>query len=95
MSITLEIYELRNLIADCMEIAIKRYQVEKGETPSMITLSEAYRRYTQRKVDSWIRTGELLAVKRGESRNSKVEVSLIQCEILNKEGQHSYLTQQL
>ena len=72
MEVTLQVYELRNLIADCMEVAIKRYQVEKGETPSMITLSEAYRRYTQRKVDAWIRSGQLLTVKRGESRNSKV-----------------------
>ncbi|MEJ6980732.1 hypothetical protein WG906_09750 [Pedobacter sp. P351] len=92
MSITLERYELLNLIEDCMEVAIKRYRVEIGEIPAMITLAEAYRRYTQRKVDMWIKLELIIPIKRGSSRNSKVEVDYMKCEILNKETQHSYLT---
>jgi hypothetical protein len=77
-------HELLNLLEDIAELGATKALIKTGQTRSTITLSEAYRRYSTRKVDGWIKEGKIEKIKNGP-KNSKVELDLMRCEILNKE----------
>lgn len=65
--VQIEIGQLRQLMIAANELGANRVLVELGMVKKEIKKAEAYRRYSRRTVDGWIRDGRLVPVKRGRS----------------------------
>ena len=63
--ITLDEGQLRQIIYTAAEQAAKHTLVRAGMEKTEITKNEAYRRFSRRKVDGWIKGAKLVPVKRG------------------------------
>lgn len=87
MSITLELYQLRNFWKDASEIGATTALIKAGLVQANITQAEAWRRFKRHKVEKWVKLELVEPIKNGKT----VEFDLATLEILNKESQHSYL----
>lgn len=86
----LELYQLKNLMIDCVEIGYKKALVEMGEIKSFLTKSEAYKRYGRTTVDRWISERLIIPHKDG-SKSAMVRLDRMRLEILAKSSnRHTY-----
>ncbi len=74
--ITIEVFELKSLISDAVEIGIHRYEQEKVSNPYM-SKREAYAKYGRENVDRWIREGLIRQEKDGD-KNHKIRINRMQ-----------------
>jgi len=83
-------YEYKNMLIDVAEIAIERYRVEKGEIPSFIKKTEAWRLYGRTTIDRWLKEG-LIKPKKDGNGTAMVRLDRIELELLSKSSnRHSY-----
>lgn len=92
MSITLEIYELRDLLRDANELGAVQALVSAGIVPEFISQRESYRLYGKGVVDRWVKEGLIRRHKDGNN-TSKIRYSKIELETLAKSNNRlTYLT---
>ena len=65
MKITLEEYQLSELLKTAARLGANKLAVDLGLVKTKISKSEAYRRYSKWMVDRWIREGKIKQVKNG------------------------------
>ena len=83
MSITLELFELRNLLADAAELGATRALIHVGQLRPFLSQSEAYKIYGRKLIERWIKEGLIKAEKDG-ARNSGVRLDRLRLEVLAK-----------
>jgi hypothetical protein len=79
----IEVFELKNMLADAAELGSKRALVEIGKLSPMITKAQAYKLHGRSQVDRWIKEGLLRQYKDGEN-TSKVRIDRMQLETIAK-----------
>lgn len=85
MSITLEIYELRNMLEKAAERgAINALQTVGYKQSDEISKREAVRLYGHAIIERWITTGLIKGERRGTSVNSKIYFSRQKLESLKE-----------
>lgn len=67
MNYLLEEGQLRQIIKTAAEQGAKHILVLAGLEKTEITKTEAYRRFSRRKVDNWIKEGDIIPTKRGKT----------------------------
>lgn len=83
MEITLQKFELANLLRDASELAVKQYRIERGEEKPFISQSEAYRLFGEGVVKRWVKEG-LIKRKKDGNNTSTVRYDRLELEILAK-----------
>ncbi len=63
MLITLDTYQLQQMLNTAAELGASNVLVELGLNKTKITKAEAYRRYTRRLIDKWVRECKVTPVK--------------------------------
>ena len=61
--IQLEEFQLRKIIECSAEVAVKSALCKLGLEKTQISKAEAYRRYSRRRIDRWVREGKITPVK--------------------------------
>lgn len=87
MNITLQMHELRKMLRDQAEVAVKLYRVSTGEERGFISKNEAYKRYGRRLVDRWIREGLVESQKDGD-KNHQLRISTVDLEAASKSSNY-------
>ena len=59
--------ELRQLLVSAAELGAKTALREAGLNKSQISKAEAYRRYSRKRVDMWIKNNDVIPIKKGAS----------------------------
>lgn len=59
--------ELRQLLVTAAELGAKTALREAGLNKSQISKAEAYRRYSRKRVDMWIKNNDVVPIKKGTS----------------------------
>jgi len=75
----MEFLELKNLLADAVAIGCRKVQIETMQISPYISKNEAYKRYSRRLVDRWIREGAIKQIKDGDS-NYKIRINRLEIE---------------
>lgn len=83
MEITLQKYELANMLRDASEIAVQRYRIERGEERPFVSQREAYRLFGEGTVKRWVQEG-LIKRKKDGNKTSTVRYDRLELEILSK-----------
>jgi len=78
-TVSMELIELKNLLADAVAIGGRRIQIETKQISPYISKSEAYRTYGRRMVDRWLKEGLIKVSKDGDSSH-KIRINRIQIE---------------
>ena len=78
-TVSMELLELKNLLADAVAIGGRMIQIETKQISPYISKNEAYKLYNRRVVDRWIREGLVKEIKDGDS-NHKIRIDRIQIE---------------
>lgn len=95
MEITLSELKLKKIISQAAEIGVANYVKNSNPKHDLITQNDAYKRYTQVRVDGWVDKGKVHKMRLGPAKNSKIGFSLaelmaafvaedISCAIYNK-----------
>jgi hypothetical protein len=71
--------DIMSAVKDVAAAAVAHYRIAKGEEPSYISKNEAYRRYSYRLVERWVREG-LVSVSKDGVGNMKCRISTIALE---------------
>lgn len=91
MQVTLERFDLKMLLADAMEIGMKKAMVETGVLKPYMSKNEAYRVYGRGIVDRWLREDLIKPIKDGAC--AKARLSRMDLEILSKcSNRRTYLS---
>jgi len=83
MSITLDKYQLMDIISGAVQIGVETTLVQTGLLKPYLTLTTAYNMYGRKTVDKWIKEGRITAHKSGD-RNSKVQLDRLVLQALVK-----------
>lgn len=92
-AITLERYQIQELMTDCMELGAKKALVATGVLSQTVSKSEAIRIADSRSlIERWIKEG-LLGAHQDGGKTSKLRIDRLQLDILLKTANRStYLT---
>lgn len=82
MQVTLEVYQLRNLLADAAEMGATKALSQSGAIKPYLSKSEAYKIYGRRNIDRWIK--EKLLKKITDGISTKVRLDRSQLEAVAK-----------
>lgn len=82
-TITLELFELKNLLQDANELGAKTVLIEFGKIPPFVSQSEAYRLFGEGRVKRWVKEG-LIKRKKDGNNTSTVRYDRLELEILAK-----------
>lgn len=82
MSVTLEEYQLQNLLTTASTLAVKRVLLELGLVKTFLSKTEAYKLYGRGTVERWISEGLIKPHKDG-SDSSKVRLERMRLEALS------------
>lgn len=89
-TITLELFELRKLLADQAELGAKQALIKAGVAAPVISQSQAYDMYGRKTVDRWVKDGLINRIKHGD-RNCAVNFNAMELEVLSKSSnRHIY-----
>ena len=77
--IELEVLELRNMMLEVATIAAKKAMASAGILSPYVSKAQAYKMYSRRLVDRWIKEGLIKEIKDGEY-NMKIRISRIELE---------------
>lgn len=69
-TITLERIELVNLLSEAAALGAKKVLVETLQLKPYISKSEAYKKYSRRLVERWLKEGLIKQIKDGDSNHS-------------------------
>jgi len=83
MSITLDKYQLMDIISGAVQLGVETAMVQSGLLKPYLTQTAAYKTYGRGRVDTWIKEGRITAHKSG-ARNSKVELDRLALQALVK-----------
>ena len=83
MKLELEECQLRQMIFTAAEQGAKHALVGAGIDKTEINKAEAYRRYSRRSVDGWIKTGKITPIKRGTT----IKLNVLELDVLAKTNQ--------
>jgi len=75
MTITLELYELKNLIMEMSELGVLNYTKTIEPKSDLISQQQAFERFGRRKVQRWIDNSLINHVRNGSEKNSKKNYS--------------------
>lgn len=76
MSITMELYELKNICMDVSELAVANYIKKTKPGNDLISQREAYRLFQESRVKRWFSNGMVKTIRSGSSLRSKVLYSM-------------------
>lgn len=65
--IQLQELQLRQMLSTAAEIGAKNALRIMGVDKSQVSKAEAYRRYSRRRVDRWVREGKIIPIKSNKS----------------------------
>lgn len=80
---TLQAYEIRRIMADSMELGVKKTLVELGLLTPYLTKQQAYKMYGRALVDRWIKEKLVTKVKDG-TNTSSIRLSRMELEMVAK-----------
>jgi hypothetical protein len=80
----IEMFEIRALMRDAADHAVKQYRMDNGEEQIQMSLRAAYRKYGKSNVSHWIKSRLIIPKKRNEGRNGKLELDAATLDILYK-----------
>lgn len=78
-TVSMELLELKNLLADAVAIGGRRIQIETKQISRYISKNEAYESYGRRIVDRWLKEGLIKVSKDGDSSH-KFRINRIEIE---------------
>ncbi|MDB5133425.1 MAG: hypothetical protein JWP37_28 [Mucilaginibacter sp.] len=70
MHITLELYELSNLLTDAAELGAKQMAINSGLTPPFLSASQAYKTYGRKLVERWVEEKLITPCKDGDKNHN-------------------------
>lgn len=76
----IEIIELRNMFLTAASLGSKNTLIALGLDKTEISKAEAYRQYSRRTVDQWIKQALIRPIKRG----TKVRLNALELEMLSQ-----------
>ena len=77
----IEPFELRRMLEDCAEIAVKKFSIQTGLIKPYLKLSEAKALYGAATIERWIQEG-LIKKKKDGPRNAMVRLDRMELETL-------------
>jgi hypothetical protein len=83
MSITLDKYQLMDIISEAVRLGVETALVQSGLLKPYLTQTTAYEMYGRKTVEKWIKEGRITAHKSGD-RNSKVQLDRLALQTLVK-----------
>ncbi|WP_295675919.1 hypothetical protein [uncultured Mucilaginibacter sp.] len=83
MPVTLELYELSNLLTDAAELGAKQMSIAAGLTPPFYSASQAYKLYGRKLVERWVEENLIKPCKDGD-RNHNLRYDSLRLEALAK-----------
>lgn len=88
----IELFELRRLLTDAVELGAKKALQEAGILKPYLKKSEAYRLYGRGIVDRWIEEG-LIKIRKDGNQSAAWRLDRIELEIVAKSlNRHTYLS---
>jgi hypothetical protein len=83
MAISIEVFELRNLLTDAAELGAKKALISAGITRPTISQTKAYELYGRARVDRWVKDKLIKRNKDGKNTSS-VTFDALDLETLDK-----------
>ena len=84
MTVTLELFELKNLCKDMAELGVANYVKSQAPAKDLISQREAYRLFQEKRVKEWRSKGLVVPVRMGETSRSKLQYSRSELLALDK-----------
>ena len=83
-TITLELFELKNLCMDMSELGVYNYIKAQEPSKDLLSQREAYRLFNESRVKEWKSKGLIKPVRMGSASRSKLQYSRAELVALDK-----------
>ena len=83
-TITLELFELKNLCMDMAELGVHNYIKSQEPAKDLLSQREAYRLFQESRVKEWRSKGLIKPVRMGTSERSKLQYSRAELMAIDK-----------
>lgn len=88
MEVTLQLFELKNLLTDAVELGAKKALIDAGISRPTISQTQAYELYGRARVDKWVKNRWIKRCKQGNNTSS-VTFDSLELQILDKTKQRA------
>ena len=83
-TITLELFELKNLCMDMSELGVYNYIKAQEPSKDLLSQREAYRLFQESRVKEWRSRGLIKPIRMGTSERSKLQYSRAELMAIDK-----------
>ncbi|MCR5505096.1 MAG: hypothetical protein K6E94_06085 [Elusimicrobiaceae bacterium] len=83
-SITLDLFELKNLCMDMAELGVSNYIKQQEPAKDLLSQREAYRLFQESRVKEWRSRGLVKPIRMGASERSKLQYSRAELLAIDK-----------